>query len=55
MGSEHGKVVAFTTSLHPNTDVDAEKYAAMTIQRQRQWSREMMFPVGYPPDLSPLH
>jgi len=39
MGSEHNEAVAFTTSLHPNTDVRAKKYADMIIQKQSQWKQ----------------
>ena len=55
VGSESVEVVAFTTSLHPNADVDAEKYVAMINQTQRQWSRDMMFPIDRTPDPNLLH
>jgi hypothetical protein len=39
MGNERVEVVAFTSSLHPNADVRAKKYADMIIQKQSQWKQ----------------
>lgn len=47
MGSEHVEVVAFTTSLHPNADVRAEKYAAMAVHTQNQGSKDVLSPVDH--------
>lgn len=47
MGSEHVEAVAFTTSLHPNAGVRTNRYAAMTIQTQRQWSKDVMSPIDH--------